>query len=88
MSRGILFFDTEVSPKDKRVYDYGAVKDDGTELRSSSSADFGAFIRGASWLGGHNILDFDLRYTEDQIRTECPEAGLIDTLYLSPLLFL
>ena len=87
MSRGILFFDTEVSPKDKRVYDYGAVKDDGTELRSSSSADFGAFIHGASWLGGHNILDFDLRYTEDQIRTECPEAGLIDTLYLSPLLF-
>ena len=30
MSRGILFFDTEVSPKENRVYDYGAVKDDGT----------------------------------------------------------
>ena len=87
MSREILFFDTEVSPRDNRVRDYGAVKDTGEELRSSSEADFSAFIRGASWLSGHNILDFDLQFVGKQVMRECPGAGYIDTLYLSPLLF-
>ena len=87
MSREILFFDTEVNPRNNRVFDYGALKDTGEEMRSSSGDDFGAFIHGASWLSGHNILDFDLQYTGGRIMKECPDAGYIDTLYLSPLMF-
>ena len=87
MSREILFIDTEVNPRNNRVFDYGALKDTGEEMRSSSGDDFGAFIHGASWLSGHNILDFDLQYTGGRIMKECPDAGYIDTLYLSPLMF-
>ena len=87
MSREILFFDTEVDPRDNRVHDYGAVRDSGEELHTSSETAFAAFIRGAAWLSGHNIRDFDFQYIRDPVQQACPGAKFIDTLYLSPLLF-
>ncbi len=87
MNGGIIFFDTEVGKKSGRVWDYGAVREDGVVMHESSETAFRAFIRGARWLAGHNILDFDLTHIAPMIQEECPEAELIDTLYLSALLF-
>ena len=40
----IAFIDTEVNPRTKKVADYGAVREDGAVLHSSSKADFDAFV--------------------------------------------
>ena len=40
----IAFIDTEVNPQTKKVADYGAVREDGAVLHSSSKADFDAFV--------------------------------------------
>lgn len=40
----IVFIDTEVNPRTKKVADYGAVREDGAMLHSHSKADFDAFV--------------------------------------------
>lgn len=78
----IGYIDTEVSPQSKKVLDYGAVREDGAMLHTSSYKEFRAFVSKCDTLCGHNILQHDLKY-----------IGLngnftyIDTLPLSPLLF-
>lgn len=84
----ITFIDTEIEPKNKKILDIGSVKGDGSTFHSNSVADFTAFLRGSEYLCGHNILNHDLKYLENTLHA----AGLntvriIDTLYLSPLLF-
>ena len=78
----IAFFDTEVNPQTKRVADYGAVRDDGAVLHSSSKADFDAFVSKCDTVCGHNIINHDLKYTS--LRSN---PTIVDTLFLSPLLF-
>ncbi|MDR2942084.1 MAG: DEAD/DEAH box helicase, partial [Treponema sp.] len=65
--------------------DIGAVKENGQEFHSNSRQDFSGFLRGNKYVCGHNILNHDFKYLEKEI-TECG-AKIIDTLYLSPLLF-
>ena len=82
----IAFIDSEIGVEDKAIQDLGAVKEDGAVFHSASVRDFWAFLSGADFLCGHNVIHHDLKYL-------CPEgeapvqAGVIDTLYLSPLLF-
>ena len=78
----IAFFDTEVNPQTKKVADYGAVRDDGAVLHSSSKADFDAFVSKCDTVCGHNIIKHDLKYTS--LRSN---PTIVDTLFLSPLLF-
>ena len=78
----IVFIDTEVNPQTKKVEDYGAVREDGAELHSHSKADFDAFVSKCDTICGHNIIEFDLKYTSLR-----GNFTLVDTLYLSPLLF-
>ena len=78
----IAFFDTEVNPQTKKVADYGAVRDDGAVLHSSSKADFDAFVSKCDTVCGHNIINHDLKYTS--LRSN---PTIVDTLFLSPLLF-
>ena len=59
----IAFIDTEVNPRTKKVADYGAVREDGAVLHSSSKADFDAFVSKCDTVCGHNIINFDLKYT-------------------------
>ena len=59
----IAFIDTEVNPQTKKVADYGAVREDGAVLHSSSKADFDAFVSKCDTVCGHNIINFDLKYT-------------------------
>lgn len=51
-------------------------------------ADFGAFLKGAEAVCGHNILHHDLQYVGIALESAGLDASCaIDTLYLSPLLF-
>ena len=78
----IAFFDTEVNPQTKKVADYGAFRDDGAVLHSSSKADFDAFVSKCDTVCGHNIINHDLKYTSLR-----GNPTIVDTLFLSPLLF-
>ena len=51
-------------------------------LHSHSKADFDAFVSKCDTVCGHNIIDFDLKYTS--LRSN---PTIVDTLFLSPLLF-
>lgn len=78
----IVFIDTEVNPQKKKVADYGAVREDGAILHSHSKADFDTFVSVCDTVCGHNIIKHDLKYT-----TLKGNPDIVDTLYLSPLLF-
>jgi len=86
MTYPITFIDTEIDPKSRKILDIGAVKDDGSSFHQPSVADFARFVQGVDFVCGHNILNHDIKY----IGTILVEAGVkavVDTLYLSPLLF-
>ena len=78
----LAFIDVEVGFTDKKVFDYGAVKEDGAVLHTRSVAEFNAFISSCDALCGHNILNHDLKYLKLQ-----KDYTFLDTLPLSPLLF-
>ena len=78
----IVFFDTEVSPRTKKVADYGAVREDGAVLHTHSKAVFDGFVSKCDTVCGHNIINHDLKYTA--LRNN---PIIVDTLFLSPLLF-
>ena len=91
MSR-IVFVDTEVSIESGKVCDYGAVNAENEKLHTKSENEFSDFIRkgifpfGDRFICGHNIIAHDLKYIEEAV----DRSGIkyiIDTLYLSPLLF-
>ena len=91
MSR-IVFIDTEVSTESGKVCDFGAVNAENDKLHTRSEKEFADFIRkgifpfGDRFICGHNILAHDLQYIEEAV----DRSGIkyiIDTLYLSPLLF-
>ncbi|SHN50613.1 RecQ family ATP-dependent DNA helicase [Desulfitobacterium chlororespirans] len=84
----ITFIDTEIDPKSKKILDIGSVKGDGSTFHSNSVAGFASFLKGSEYLCGHNILNHDLRYLENTLHAaSLNTAKIIDTLYLSPLLF-
>ena len=86
MKKLICFFDTEIGTQDKKIYDIGALKNDGTNFHSASIGKFLSFCKNSEFLCGHNIIHHDLKCLK-QI-TDISELPIpIDTLYLSPLLF-
>ena len=86
MTNKIVFIDTEVSIKEKKVCDIGAIKDENTVLHSASVDKFYHFIGDAKFICGHNIIHHDLKYLPFAEEKKL-KAKAIDTLYLSPLLF-
>jgi len=85
--KNIIFFDIETDPATGKVLDYGAVSSGGGQLHTKKRAEFGTFLRGASFICGHNIFDHDLKYIGALIRSLNKTCSYIDTLRLSPLLF-
>lgn len=80
--KSIAFIDTEVSTEDNKSYDFGAIDNSGKQLHTGVPHEFFSFIENKDFICGHNIVDHDAKHTV------IPEkAKLIDTLYLSPLLF-
>lgn len=84
----IAFVDTEIDPKSQRILDIGSVNDNGSFFHSNSIADFITFLSGAQFICGHNILNHDLLYIQKAVTdAKVNPANIIDTLFLSPLLF-
>ena len=78
----IVFIDTEVGFDSLKVQDYGAVREDGAFLHTHSKTGFDAFVSECDTVCGHNIIRHDLKYI-----TLTGHPVIIDTLFLSPLLF-
>ncbi len=82
IQKSIVFIDLEVSPETKKVLDYGAVDFYENHIHTKSSSEFYDFVGKYNFVAGHNIIDHDCKYlniSNDKV--------LIDTLWLSPLLF-
>ncbi|XHR98018.1 hypothetical protein ACFJIV_15950 [Mucilaginibacter sp. UC70_90] len=84
----IVFIDTEVDPKTGKVLDFGCIKDDNNIFHQTSATAFTEFIRGTPFVCGHNILNHDVKYIGSLLNlVGVAIDDIIDTLYLSPLLF-
>ena len=86
----IAFIDTEVSADSHKVKDIGVVREDGATLHTHSVSEFTDFVSTCDTLCGHNILHHDLKYLADSGNNQtfaCGRFTVVDTLYLSPLLF-
>ena len=85
----IAFIDTEIEPKSKKIFDIGAVKADGNPFHSNSINNLTSFLKGTAFICGHNIFRHDLKYIQKAvIDAGINTSNVIDTLFLSPLLFL
>lgn len=76
------FIDLEVDGRGK-ILDIGGVKA-GQGFHSARIPEFADFVSDCDCLCGHNIIGHDIKYLKQFLRKE---YILIDTLYLSPLLF-
>ena len=76
------FIDLEVDGRGK-ILDIGGVKA-GQGFHSARIPEFADFVSDCDCLCGHNIIEHDIKYLKPFLRKE---YVLIDTLYLSPLLF-
>ena len=82
MAEPIVFIDSEIGVSDHRILDLGAVREDGAKFHSPSVRDFSAFLAGAAFLCGHNILHHDLKYLCPLLDSK-PSLGVVDTLLSS-----
>lgn len=81
-SRNIAFVDTEVGLKDHKIHDIGALRYDGANFHQAAQTALNKFLQEGKvdYICGHNLIHHDARYLQ-------LNGILIDTLYLSPLLF-
>ena len=86
MAKSVVFFDTEIGIDDKKIHDIGAVRSDKGTLHTASASEFCTFVTGAEFLCGHNVVHHDMKYLTSVTDGRLPKK-IIDTLYLSPLLF-
>ena len=56
----IVFIDTEVDIKSKKILDAGGVPENGLKLHSGSVSELIDFISQKEYICGHNIIDHDL----------------------------
>lgn len=86
--KSIAFIDTEIDPKSQKILDIGSVKDDGCIFHNASATDFIKFLNGTQYICGHNIFKHDIKYIGSAlIDSGISPSKIIDTLFLSPLLF-
>ncbi len=84
----IAFIDTEIDPATGKILDLGSVKDDESSFHRPSVAEFIQFLQGIQFICGHNIFNHDIKYIGKAIADAgINPANVIDTLFLSPLLF-
>lgn len=78
------FVDVEVGMKDNKIHDIGALRHDGATFHYNSKTRLIDFLRDVDYVCGHNIVHHDAKYL---LGDECGQWVLVDTLYMSPLLF-
>ena len=76
--------DVEVGVRDKKIHDIGALKWDGAVYHSADKQGLFSFLKNVDFICGHNIIHHDAKYLFGKGPDTC---RLVDTLYLSPLLF-
>lgn len=82
----IAFVDTEINPETLKILDIGCVKNDGTTIHSNSAESVSLFLSNTKFICGHNIIYHDIPHLKKSI-AGLDDLQVIDTLYLSPLLF-
>lgn len=86
--KSIAFIDTEIEPKSRKILDIGSIMDNGNSFHSNSISDFIKFLNGTEYICGHNIFNHDLLYIDKAVTdAKVNSKNIIDTLFLSPLLF-
>lgn len=86
--KSIAFVDTEIEPQSQKILDIGSIKGDGNSFHSASVTRFIQFLNGTQFICGHNIFNHDIKYVGQALNDAgIDPANIIDTLYLSPLLF-
>jgi ATP-dependent DNA helicase RecQ len=84
----IAFVDTEIDPKTHHITDIGGTRSDGIDFHSNSIGNLTRFLNGAQFVCGHNIINHDQKYIQKALDdAKIDPALIIDTLFLSPLLF-
>ena len=86
------FVDAEVGIKDHKVHDIGALRHDGAIFHNASKTALAEFLQTVDYVCGHNIVHHDAKYLFDNDAEEETDYTsyrwlLVDTLYMSPLLF-
>lgn len=76
--------DVEVGMKDQKIHDIGALRFDDATFHKNSKEELFSFLTDIPFICGHNIIHHDAKYLFPD--GTCRRA-LVDTLYLSPLLF-
>lgn len=79
-----VFVDVETGLKDHKIHDIGAVRYDGATFHKASKMELKDFLQGTDYICGHNIVHHDAVYL---FGDEPVDQLLVDTLYMSPLLF-
>jgi ATP-dependent DNA helicase RecQ len=84
-----ICLDTEINPQQKKLLDIGAVAEDGSTFHANDPLGLIAFTGKRRFICGHNILHHDLPYLQAAFAGlgGLERMNIIDTLYLSPLLF-
>ncbi len=82
----IAFIDTEVGIADQKIHDIGGVKGDNTIFHAADIHALKDFLADVDYVCGHNLIHHDLVYLEKAWNSRL-SLQVIDTLYLSPLLF-
>ena len=78
------FVDVEVGLKDKRIHDIGILRWDGAKYHSADKKAAISFLEDVDFVCGHNVIHHDMKYL---LGDEAQRWQLVDTLYMSPLLF-
>ena len=76
--------DVEVSMSDHKIHDIGALRYDGAIYHGCKKEELENFLHDVDYLCGHNIINHDAKYL---FGNEPFKWVLVDTLYMSPLLF-
>jgi len=76
--------DVEVGMKDRKIHDIGALRWDGATYHAADKRAAMAFLANVDYVCGHNIMHHDAKYL---LGEDAQRWTLIDTLYVSPLLF-
>jgi ATP-dependent DNA helicase RecQ len=84
----IAFIDTEIDPLNGKILDIGSIRGDGGIFHNASLTACAGFLKGVRFLCGHNIFNHDIKYIRPLFdQSDIHPDDIIDTLYLSPLLF-
>ena len=81
----IGYIDIETN-NDTAIVDIGAYLSSGEKYHSSSIAGLAEFLKNATYICGHNIITHDVKILAAN-KLDLHDRKIIDTLYLSPLLF-